>query len=619
MREFSIEKKDPTLEYHLLNQFAERSVPLLAATVNGAQMIQDALAMQATDRWNSFHLFHETVSSIVSRYDQTGLPTNVNELQTGGGVGSGHWIIHEASDVLGATLHAEHPIRRKILDYQDNPWHLTQWSAGTPQEGLAGAIAVVDSAEHLDSLAPESLSGRFLLTGMDPRPLLSRVASLGALGIITDQLVPNCPKAVAWSKFGWGGLPVPYAAARLIGLGLSANEGKRLRQMVRKYPQVIVRANVQVRLYIGHHEVVSAIVRGRETPEKEIWCIAHYAEPGALDNASGVAVSIGIARAITRLIRDGKLIEPRRSIRFVHGYEAYGTLGFLKQSGARPLASVNLDTVGAKPDICDGCLDWCATTPMTAGFVNVVGTKLLVRALNEINSGYRLRIRPFMGSADALMADPLWGCPCPSLHTYRRRDDRVYDAYHSSADTIDLLSPLGLEACATAIASYLLYLADADESHIVELAANETKMANARIKKNRSRTFAHYVCCQHETSMSALAGWLFDDKLRRKRWTRYFRPDVAVGCHGLGKRSRCVPVRRVPFVIMHENIPSHVWHQISQAGLPLTTLYWADGNRDVEQIRDLTCCDLGKHIALERVTRFFEALAELGYVRMRRL
>lgn len=95
----------------------------------------------------------------------------------------------------------------------------------------------------------------------------------------------------------------------------------------------------------------------------------------AMDNPSGVAVGIAIAGVISRLIRDGHLRPPRRSIRFVHGYEAYGTLGYLEQfKGAEPpLASVNLDCVGAKPEICDGCLDWGATTLVNGEFVNTVG------------------------------------------------------------------------------------------------------------------------------------------------------------------------------------------------------------------------------------------------------
>lgn len=598
-----------------LTRFAQLAVPQLIKNFHGGRMIRDAAAIQATDRWNSFHRFPETVETMVNRYQAAGAEVRVDRLQTGGAAGSGRWIIHEAADILGAVLDVERPVRRRILDYRRNPWHVTQWSAATPPDGLAGTIVMVNSRKQLDELTGASLRGRWLLTRLDPRPLLHQVAALGALGIISDQPIPGHPEAVAWSKFGWGGLPVPAVAARLIGLGLSAADGEKLRQLVRKYHDLTVRAKVQVRNYVGHHQVMSAVIRGREKPEKEILYIAHYAEPGALDNASGVAVGIAIAGAVNRLIRGGYLHPPRRSIRFVHGYEAYGTLGFLEQFGGAkpPLASVNLDCVGAKPEVCDGCLDWSATTPVTGEFVNTVGEFCLRRTLREVNPGYRLRLRSYMGGGDAAHADPIFGCPCPSLQTFRGCHDRSYDAYHSSADTVELLSERGLEACAAAMAAYLYYLADADASQITELAEHETQVATARINGKRGMSFTQYAHTVHEASLRTLSRWLFDSEKSREHWIKRMShfPPVRMRVR---RSNALVPIRKVPYIVMRENMAGHLWQQISESRLPLWTLYWADGSRDLQTIRELVSCDQGEQVSLQRITSFFQALDELGYV-----
>lgn len=598
-----------------LRRFADRVVPQLIENIRGGRMIRDAAAIQATDRWNSFHRFPDTVATMLNRYQASGAEVHVDYLQTGGAAGSGRWIIHEAADVLGATLDVERPIRRRILDYRKNPWHVTQWSSATPPDGLAGTIAIVDNRKQLDELTGSSLRGQWLLTRLDPRPLLQQVAALGAVGIISDQPVPAHPEAVAWSKFGWGGLPVPAAAARLIGLGVSAVDGERLRRLRRKCHNLTLRAKVQVRYYVGHHQVVSGVIRGCEAPEKEILYIAHYAEPGALDNASGVAVGIAIAGAVNRLIREGRLRPPRRSIRFVHGYEAYGTLGFLEHFGSAepPLASVNLDCVGAKPEVCDGYLDWSATTPVTGEFVNTVGEACLRRTLNETNPGYRLRLLPYMGGGDSAHADPMFGCPCPSLQTFRGRHGGFYAAYHSSADTIELLSERGLEACAAATAAFLYYLADAGAPQITELAEHETRAAIARMRRNRGPSFARYAYTLLQASLSTLSRWLFDSETQRKAWIKLV--DGSPPPQPRVRRSNAlVPVRKVPYIVMRENMAGHLWRQISESRLPLWTLYWADGSRDLQTIQELVSCDLGEHVSLQRIASYFQALDELGYV-----
>ena len=66
-------------------------------------------------------------------------------------------------------------------------------------------------------------------------------------------------------------------------------------------------------------------------PEEEIWAFAHSAEPGAIDNAAGVAVCVEVAEVIEHLIGAGAIQRPRRTIRLLHGYECYGLYRYLER------------------------------------------------------------------------------------------------------------------------------------------------------------------------------------------------------------------------------------------------------------------------------------------------
>ena len=82
--------------------------------------------------------------------------------------------------------------------------------------------------------------------------------------------------------------------------------------------ELLLRADIKQ--YVGHHDVVSGIIQGADDEQDEVWAIAHSGEPGAADNASGVVVTLEIARLLESLIESGEIKRPRRSIRLVNAY-----------------------------------------------------------------------------------------------------------------------------------------------------------------------------------------------------------------------------------------------------------------------------------------------------------
>jgi len=208
-------------------------------------------------------------------------------------MGTGRWLIQQATDVIDATLDLVAPNRKRLASYRENPWCAIQWGCSTPTEGLTCPIRVIDTWKELDRVPQNGLRGIFVLTRLPPGGKHYRWANGGAAGLICDTPVKDCPEATCWGKFGWGGLPFGTSPSRIPGIMLSAETGCELRTLIEESNDVRLHMNVQVRHYVGNHDTVSGILRGHADPQDEVWAIAHSCEPGAIDNASGIAVCAG--------------------------------------------------------------------------------------------------------------------------------------------------------------------------------------------------------------------------------------------------------------------------------------------------------------------------------------
>ncbi|MFA6111199.1 MAG: AAC(3) family N-acetyltransferase [Candidatus Latescibacterota bacterium] len=615
-------------------------LPLLLGQARGARMIEAASRVVATDRWNSFDRFHETTRYLVQAYEEAGAQAEVYPVQTGGRLGSGRWVIHEAADVRSATVEVVSPVRQRLLDYRQNPWHVIQWSSATPREGVECELVILDGKEEVEKLPRDGLAGKVVLTRQGTRGLFPLLADKGAVGVITDTPVTAGPDALAWTKFGWGAIPLEHATARLVGFVLSENQGKALRRLAARHARVRLRLRADVRKYVGTHDVVSGLVRGAEDPQDEVWVIAHSGEPGALDNGSGLVVSLEIARILEELIAAGALPRPRRTIRLLGAYECYGFFAYLERTRRLqpPLAGVCLDTLGARSAVCDGRLEWHATIPLSAGFVDQLGETVLRAALRRVETGYRYNAAPFVSTADTLLGDPQYGFPCPWLTTHHRRSGKGFDAYHSSADTVRLLSPRGLQACAGAMAAYLYYLADMGTAEVLEIATSETDRAVQALGQRRLPVDqANFLLAGHQATLSRLQRWLWGGD----------RPGIMsrldecreIAAEASERTVRSAPVhRRIPAAAARvprrtallsptmENTPEPLAKRINGSGLRSWVLFYADGRRTIAEIARLAACEetasvgsrdaRGQAPDLNRYVDYFEAHRDLGYVEL---
>jgi hypothetical protein len=611
-----------------VSRFCRETLPLLRGGISGGRILRSVRAIVETDRWNSFDRFHDTTRTVRSAFEEAGAATEVYAIQTGGVPGSGRWTIHEAADVIEATADLLEPVRRRLADYHRNPWQVVQWSTSTPAEGMTCPLVILDSKEEYDRTPPGGLRGKMVLTRLG-REAAFDFFKKGAAGLIYDYPVRGLPRATAWAKFSWGSIKIDEASGRLVGLSISAHEGDELRRLIKQDGPVTLHVRVNVRRYVGSHDVVSGLLVGEGEPQEEIWAIAHTAEPGAADNASGVAASIEIARALRRLISERRLPPARRTIRLLAGYECYGFFNFVENCilPRTPLAGVCVDSVGVKPSLCGRRLAWHETIPMSALFVNDLGAAIIRAALRGGNSGYRFAAAPFIATLDTLLGDPEYGFPCPYVTT------GPYRGYHSSADTPDVLDPKGLAVCAAAVAAYLYFLAAAGTPEAVELATWQTRKTLLRLRavgKKPKVEEVNYIRQQHAASLQRLGRWLGGpDRGSALAHFRECEREVGTAAKELAPRAKArkpmsramaalgrrVPRRKALLVPTHENLWPDVRKRIRDSGVGAAWgLFWADGKRSLAEIAEAISVETGKETSLESVAKFFDAHADIGYV-----
>ena len=151
---------------------------------------------------------------------------------------------------------------------------------------------------------------------------------------------------------------------------------------------------------------------------------AHLYEQGAQDNAGGCAVVLEAARCLSSLIKQGRLPQPRRSIRFVLSWEIYGLLAYATtrpDAMRRCIAGLNLDSLGVTPPLSNALLEVHPNPHAQASYTDT----LIERIARQHLPHDTWRTAPF-DTTDAVIADPTIGVPTPWL------GEMVSSLWHSS-------------------------------------------------------------------------------------------------------------------------------------------------------------------------------------------
>jgi aminopeptidase YwaD len=206
--------------------------------------------------------------------------------------------------------------------------------------------------------AGKDVKGKIVLVSAQPGEVQDlAVGKFGAVGIVS--YAQN--QKTAWSgknldAIRWGHLET-FSTNNTFAFMVSLRTARGFQKRLAKGGKIRLHAVVKAGQHAGNYEVVTATIPGADPKLKDeeiaFSCHLDHQRPGANDNASGCATILEVARTLQKLIGEGKLARPVRTIRFIFPPEIEGTLALLNgkpQFAKRIKAVVHMDMVGGGPE-----------------------------------------------------------------------------------------------------------------------------------------------------------------------------------------------------------------------------------------------------------------------------
>ena len=447
-----------------------------ALSLSGARVQEDIIAITRYHRIPGSQGYLDALEIVRSEFRKAGFDSEeVYEYPADGKHQTGMWRSSEVWELKNASLEIIAPNKAKgvLIDACVNPITVAYRSSNTPPEGIEATVVDVGDAESARDFMLQDVPGGILLARPGIRVWTLGIAQFGAAGILFGPRGMgkiDSPDLVEWNQVPQYLLKGKSAFA----FQLSERQYRQLKDLVAKEKaknqKVRVRAILDVSIHPGNITVFSTVIKGQKLPDEEILLVAHlcHPKPSANDNASGVAAVLELARVWKRLISQGRIPPPARTIRFLILPEWSGSIPWVQAEviakNRKIIAALVLDMVGSDQEKAGSTLTFDETPVSLPSFVNDRMESALERAACEpiCQVGYaptpfRWERVPFQGGSDHLpFVDPGANIPALCLTEW---PDRFY---HSSGDTVDKTNPVVIHRTMLAVAQVAMELANAD-------------------------------------------------------------------------------------------------------------------------------------------------------------
>jgi hypothetical protein len=243
----------------------------------------------------------------------------------------------------------------KLASYAAEPVVLAEDSESAD---VSGNLIDVGEGVHESDYAGKDVKGAIVLTAAQPGEVQDlAVGKFGAVGIVS--YAQN--QKTAWSGendnlIRWGHLQT-FSPNKTFAFMVSLKTARAMRERLSRKESIRLHAVVDAGQHPGFYEVVTATIPGSDPRLKDqevaFSCHLDHQRPGANDNASGCVTILEVARTLRKLIGDGRLAPPARTLRFIWPPEVEGTVTLLNakpELAKRIKAVVHMDMVGGGPE-----------------------------------------------------------------------------------------------------------------------------------------------------------------------------------------------------------------------------------------------------------------------------
>ncbi len=232
-----------------------------------------------------------------------------------------------------------------LLRYETNRNMLTINTYSTPPGGIEADVVDVGAGRPEDFDGAD-VRGKVVFGETSTSRLFRDAIARGALGVLSWGVPEfNRPESHP-NSISFGSIPLD-TVARSFGLRLSLAARDTLKAALAAGP-VRVHVVTETRIYPSEERTLVANVRGATVPDERFVFSAHVQEPGANDNATGVAALGEIARVLAVEEMAGRF-DPARTITMIWGDEISSTRRYLAEDSMRTAGvrwGLSLDMVG---------------------------------------------------------------------------------------------------------------------------------------------------------------------------------------------------------------------------------------------------------------------------------
>lgn len=257
------------------------------------------------------------------------------------------WEMHRTPEGIKPAL--------RLADWEAMPLVLAQDSESAD---VTAELIDVGAGTNERDYAGRDVRGKIVLVSAQPEAVARlAVERHGAAGILS--YAQN--QRTGWSGendnlIRWGHLD-SFTPTKTFAFMLSLKQARAFQSRLARGEKITLHASVRAGRHPGFYDVVTAVIPGADArlrnEEIAFSCHLDHPRPGANDNASGSVAILEVARTLAKLIREGRIARPARTIRFVWPPEIEGTITLLN---ARPdLAQriksvIHMDMVGGSPE-----------------------------------------------------------------------------------------------------------------------------------------------------------------------------------------------------------------------------------------------------------------------------
>ena len=222
-------------------------------------------------------------------------------------------------------LWVDSPKSLKLYDVHDIPESLASTNAnGT----ISGDLVNVGQGTAQD-FEGKDVKGKFVLS-LAPSGLAAiyaRAADAGAIGVVGISAIGAGDRAVDYpTEIVW---TTVNAKPGTVAWAVSPKVARELETMLNRGQKVTIRSITKSEQVPNKQELVHAEIPGDGSTTQEVAIGGHlfesYIKQGANDDNSGCALTLEVGRAYLKLIAEGKLPRPKRTINFQWVQEISGT------------------------------------------------------------------------------------------------------------------------------------------------------------------------------------------------------------------------------------------------------------------------------------------------------